>query len=85
MPKRKATRMPQACPVRIALENSSPKIENYPQRTWAVLKPVDNVDVTYLPCIFLTEPFNCLGKFPDSTPAHHVYLICNIFLGSLIQ
>ena len=48
------------------------EVEDYPQGTWAMLTPVDNADTTELPCIFLTEPFNCLGKFPDSIPAHHV-------------
>ena len=45
------------------------KIKNYPQGTWAMLKPVNN---SHLPNIFLTEPFNCLGKFPSDIPAHHV-------------
>ena len=58
---------------RLVLENRDPEILNYPPNTWAILKPVDNLRLN-LPYIFLTEPFNCLGTFPDSSPNHLVML-----------
>jgi hypothetical protein len=58
---------------RLVLENRDPEILDYPPNTWAILKPVDNEHLN-LPYIFLTETFNCLGKFPDSSPAHLVML-----------
>ncbi|GBC00975.1 hypothetical protein RclHR1_04020001 [Rhizophagus clarus] len=67
---RNATRKPKR-PVTLVLENRDPGIISYPQNTWAILKPVNNLDSLHLPYIFLTEPFNCLGKFPDSDPTHH--------------
>lgn len=68
---RNATRKPKR-PTTLVLENRDPGIISYPQNTWAILKPVNNLDSLHLPYIFLTETFNCLGKFPDSAPTHHV-------------
>ncbi|CAB4399354.1 unnamed protein product [Rhizophagus irregularis] len=67
---RNATRKPKR-PTTLVLENRDPGIISYPQNTWAILKPVNNLDSLHLPYIFLTETFNCLGKFPDSAPTHH--------------
>jgi hypothetical protein len=68
---RSATRKPKR-PVTLVFENRDSGIISYPPNTWAILKPVNNLDSLHLPYIFLTETFNCLGKFPDSAPTHHV-------------
>ncbi|CAG8461255.1 15093_t:CDS:10 [Funneliformis mosseae] len=54
---------------KLILENTEQVFRSYPKNTWAILRPVGNN--IFIPFIYLTDTFNCLGKFPDSTSNHH--------------